>query len=362
MEYKDAGSVFVSYAREELARVTPLVNALTEQGLIVLWDREIKAGDLWRQAIQSMLNEAACVIVVWSKVSVTRQFVLDEASRRQADGIVVPILLDAGTPIPLGFGELQYLDFTRWTPDRPDKDSPEMDSLIKRIRSLVARGPQKVVYGSRLIEDKWVISNSQQSLSGLHNLTLQTRSLSDLLVSDSPAVKDLKGALREVSRTYEVVNSAILSFIAPAANSPIDVKPFLQMERGTLEAEIENGRGHCSLILTHYFRSGGIRDQIKDKPGVQLTQLDDTFAQLGTADGDLFLPLAQIGSVLTTESRTIANLLLAEQEAAARKRILDGRAALAPLEAQLSAAMQELKKIESSLGYAEASRSATEKA
>ena len=47
----------------------------------------------------------------------------------------------------------------------------------------------------------------------------------------------------------------------------------------------------------------------------------------------------------------MANLLLSGQEPAARERIVDGRANLQPLEDNLTQAILELQKIESSLGY-----------
>jgi hypothetical protein len=65
----------------------------------------------------------------------------------------------------------------------------------------------------------------------------------------------------------------------------------------------------------------------------------------------LFRPLELIGELLANESRSVANLLLAGQEPAARQRILDGRAKLQPLEDNLTRAILELQKIESSLGY-----------
>src|ERR1051326_1036859 len=143
--------------------------------------------------------------------------------------------------------------------------------------------------------------------------------------------------LGEVAKTYRVVNSAILQFLSLAVGTgPIDGRPFLELERGRLTTEIQQGRGHCGLILTYYGRYGGVRDSIRDKLSPQtLSDVDTAFARLGTADGDLFVPLIQIGEVLTNESRVIVNFILSGQEDAARKRILEGRVKLVPLEDQL---------------------------
>ncbi|MEO7814895.1 MAG: toll/interleukin-1 receptor domain-containing protein, partial [Sphingomicrobium sp.] len=73
--------VFVSYKAEDRARVRPLVDALLADGLSVWWDAHIGGGDDWRESISRELDQAACVIVVWSKRSIGSdgRFVRDEA-------------------------------------------------------------------------------------------------------------------------------------------------------------------------------------------------------------------------------------------------------------------------------------------
>ncbi len=345
------GSVFISYAREDRGRVEPLVKHLARLGFDVWWDRDIEVGTSFRSAIQNSLDEAACVVVVWTMASVDKDFVRSEAARGQEQGILLPVLLDAKARIPVGFTELQYVNLTNWA----GKKGTELRRLAKRIQSLVARGPGKVRYQATLSNSDWMVDNTQNVVSELRDLTSEIRSISDLMVLDSAPTQDLRGALGEVGKTYRVVNSAILRFIKPASKKgAIKAKPFLKMERGALKTKIETGRGHCGLILTHYGRYSGLRDWIKDKLSpAELEKVDDVFARLGTADGDLFRPLVEIGDILTNESRVIVNLLLAGQEDAARQRIRAGRMKLAPLENQLSLAMQELQQLEGSLGYTE---------
>jgi hypothetical protein len=189
-----------------------------------------------------------------------------------------------------------------------------------------------------------VVNNSERIVFELRGLTSQIRALGDILVSGSSPAKDLRCALREVNKTYRAVNTAILRFITPVVEAgAIDPRPFLEMERGTLRTEIQNGRGHCGLILTHHGRYGGLRDWIKDKLSLrELEKVDAVFAQLGTADGDLFRPLEDIGDILSNESRVIANLLLVGQDVIARQRIRDGRVKLGPLEDNLSIANKSL--------------------
>ena len=79
--------VFVSYKAEDRRRVKPLVDALEADGFSVWWDEQIGGGAAWRHEIETQLNAARCVIVIWSKRSVGPEgtFVHDEATRAQHD-------------------------------------------------------------------------------------------------------------------------------------------------------------------------------------------------------------------------------------------------------------------------------------
>ena len=95
--------VFVSYKAEDRARVRPLVDALEADGLSVWWDAHIGGGDEWRETIARHLDDARCVIVVWSKRSVGPEgrFVRDEAARSLKRGAYLPVRIDKVEP-PLG--------------------------------------------------------------------------------------------------------------------------------------------------------------------------------------------------------------------------------------------------------------------
>src|SRR4051812_17937858 len=102
------GDIFISYKAEDRARVRPLVDALMADGLSVWWDAHIGAGEDWRESIAANLDEARCVIVVWSKRSVgpDGRFVRDEAARAMKRHAYLPVTIDKVDP-PLGFGETQ---------------------------------------------------------------------------------------------------------------------------------------------------------------------------------------------------------------------------------------------------------------
>lgn len=132
--------VFLSYKRTDQDRVAPLHAALTTEGLRVFWDREIPGGEPWRDMLNTKLEEARCVVVVWSTASTSDQagFVHDEASRALARGVLLPVRIDAVDP-PLGFGEVQTLDLTRWQDDRTD---PRFQDVVAAIRAQLEGRPR----------------------------------------------------------------------------------------------------------------------------------------------------------------------------------------------------------------------------
>lgn len=132
--------VFVSYKAEDRRRVAPLVDALQADGLSVWWDAHIGGGDGWRDSIQQHLDEAKCVIVIWSKRSVGPEghFVRDEATRAQRRHAYLPVRIDKVDP-PLGFGETQALSLSGWHGDRSDH---RYKAVLAAARAIISGGPR----------------------------------------------------------------------------------------------------------------------------------------------------------------------------------------------------------------------------
>ena len=132
--------IFISYKREDEARVAPIMEGLRGAGLSVWWDRDIAGGASWRQSIHEQLETARCVIVVWSETSVgpLGEFVQDEAGRAKARGVLLPVRIDHITE-PLGFGEIQSLDLVDW---RGNPKDLRFQNLIAAAKAVVAGGPR----------------------------------------------------------------------------------------------------------------------------------------------------------------------------------------------------------------------------
>ena len=86
--------VFVSYASEDRERVKPFVAALQSHGRSVWWDRQIDAGTAFDREIEKAIDEAACIVVVWSRQSVESEWVRTEANEGLERNCLVPISIE----------------------------------------------------------------------------------------------------------------------------------------------------------------------------------------------------------------------------------------------------------------------------
>lgn len=132
--------IFISYSHEDEERIKLLVAALEKQGWSVFWDRRIPAGSTWREHIGRALNEAKCVIVAWSKHSITSKWVTEEADDALHRNILVPVLLDEILP-PIGFRSVQAADLVDWNPDESCADfSQFIEDVGKAIEANKSKG------------------------------------------------------------------------------------------------------------------------------------------------------------------------------------------------------------------------------
>jgi hypothetical protein len=132
--------VFVSYKREDEVQVGRLVKALESAGLSVWWDRALPGGEHWRDNIESALEKAKCVVVAWTRRSVSPDgsFVKEEAARAARRNVLVPVLLERKVNPPLGFGEVQAIDLTRW---RGRTRDPCFRDLVSAVQAKLAGQP-----------------------------------------------------------------------------------------------------------------------------------------------------------------------------------------------------------------------------
>ena len=125
--------IFISYARVDRTRAEAIARALEAQGWSVWWDRQMRAGVNINEVIDRELGQARCVLVLWSAVSVKRDWVNDEARVGKERGVLIPVLIE-DVRQPLGFGSMQYADLVEWD---GDIRSAAFEQLRRDIEALI---------------------------------------------------------------------------------------------------------------------------------------------------------------------------------------------------------------------------------
>ena len=126
--------IFISYANEDRERAAQVATLLESEGWSVWWDRRIPAGRTWRKVLEDALLETRCMMVLWSKNSVSSQWVAEEAEEaRRLEKTLIPVLIDPVEP-PIGFRAIQAADLRLWD---GSPEHPAARLLIADLRSLL---------------------------------------------------------------------------------------------------------------------------------------------------------------------------------------------------------------------------------
>ena len=131
--------IFISYAKEDRGKAKDIAEALKQQGFSVWWDRSIPPGETFDTVIEDALDAANCVIVLWSKTSVSSDWVKIEASEGKQRGILIPVLIERDVRIPLVFRRIQAADLRDWEGKLPH---PGFDNLLKVVAGILGRPVQ----------------------------------------------------------------------------------------------------------------------------------------------------------------------------------------------------------------------------
>src|SRR5271166_6465010 len=127
--------IFISYERSDYAKARKIAEALGQRGLSVWWDRMLLAGDRFDKTIQQALHAAKCVIVLWSKTSISSDWVKDEAFEGAKRRILVPVLID-DVEIPLGFRQIHAARLTNWG---ASSLPPEFREVLNSVAQVLSR-------------------------------------------------------------------------------------------------------------------------------------------------------------------------------------------------------------------------------
>lgn len=124
--------VFISYVHEDRNVAHRLADAISASGWTVWWDRSLLPGQSFYEVIESELEAAKAVIVLWSGRSVRSDWVRDEAQQAKQRQILIQCLVERVTP-PLGFRQTQCADLHEWTGDVADERFVALRRGLARI-------------------------------------------------------------------------------------------------------------------------------------------------------------------------------------------------------------------------------------
>ena len=138
--------IFIGYASEDRARVEPLARALRDQGWSVFWDREIPPGSTWRKVLDRELSPAKCIAVIWTRTSVSNDWVIEEAEEGKSREVLIPVLMDQPdqAKIPRGFRGIQCADLTQWKGGAEEEGFQQLIGSVSRLAGPPPVAQQKV--------------------------------------------------------------------------------------------------------------------------------------------------------------------------------------------------------------------------
>lgn len=187
--------VFLSYKHEDKVRVARLAKALEGSGFSVWWDPDLPGGELWRNNIEAAHAAARCIVVIWTRLSVTSPFVRDEAVRALEAHKLVPVLFDKIRP-PIGFGEIQTTDLIHWRGNLKNPFFLDLKAAIRaKISGVAAPKPKGPI--ARLTQQLLIGTVSTTTLGSLAAFALNIPSVSSQVchAPPQPGLSDLCGAM-----------------------------------------------------------------------------------------------------------------------------------------------------------------------
>ena len=125
--------IFISYAREDAAKVERLIPLLSAAGYSVWWDSNLTSGARYLKETEAELKSAKAVLVIWSQVSLDSHWVADEAAVGRDENRLAAISFDGSMP-PLGFRQFQVTDFSNW---KGKAQEPPFTNLIGALERLI---------------------------------------------------------------------------------------------------------------------------------------------------------------------------------------------------------------------------------
>jgi hypothetical protein len=105
--------VFISYKREDYARVDRLAATLADLGLDVWHDASLVAGETWPDRLEKVAHSALAIVVCWTEAAKTSKWIQREMAIGIERGVLVPVRFGPGR-LPKSLGDLHVPNLTDW--------------------------------------------------------------------------------------------------------------------------------------------------------------------------------------------------------------------------------------------------------
>jgi hypothetical protein len=122
--------IFLSYAREDSNCAVAMIQAFKHAGWSVWFDRSIPPAGEWMGILETELEQARCVVMLWSDHAMQSDWVLKEGMAGLDRAVLIPVRIREAD-VPEVFASIQFADLTSWD---GDQDAPAFADLLQSIR------------------------------------------------------------------------------------------------------------------------------------------------------------------------------------------------------------------------------------
>jgi len=129
--------VFISYSRDNKARVADIAAAVAAAGYEVWWDAELPPHRSYGDVITEKIGMAKAAIVVWSQASAQSEWVRAEADVARNQKKLVQTAIDDVMP-PLPFNQIQFAQLGDW---HGEPDHSGWRKVLLSLGELCGRAP-----------------------------------------------------------------------------------------------------------------------------------------------------------------------------------------------------------------------------
>jgi hypothetical protein len=251
--------IFISYKRDEQAMARKLANALESEGWTVWWDPKLRAGEHFDDVIERSLNEAKCVIVMWSKLSVKSEYVKAEATEALEQRKLVSIKIES-VNLPFRFKRVHTPSLLNWDGSKDDSDFRKLVDDIAQIVGQPAAKAKGKAQGQRTAKNELLRKQERQSSAedatpkadeALEKLlTFRERTILDSAVGFSDKIDDRSTIQLAGSEqaNLRIVKQSIMIDLSNDGMHSIIIKEFLRHISGRPSAKSKHFNGVMNFI------------------------------------------------------------------------------------------------------------------